>query len=59
VKTKIFLQMGLDTPVKKPPDGQITTRLREQIARVPDAVQRSPGDANGSRECILITSVAK
>jgi hypothetical protein len=24
VKTKIFLQMGLDTPVNKPPDGQIT-----------------------------------
>jgi hypothetical protein len=40
VKTKIFLQRGLDTPVKKPPDGQITTRQREHIARVPDAVQR-------------------
>jgi hypothetical protein len=24
VKTKIFLQKGLDTPVNKPPDGQIT-----------------------------------
>jgi hypothetical protein len=24
VKTEIFLQRGLDTPVNKPPDGQIT-----------------------------------
>jgi hypothetical protein len=31
VKTKIFLQKGLDTPVNKPPDGQITKRPREQI----------------------------
>jgi hypothetical protein len=41
VKTKIFLQMGLDTPVKKPPDGQITTAANACSARVPDAVQRS------------------
>src|SRR5216684_3161059 len=51
VKTKIFLQRGLDTPFNKPPGGQITTRQREHIARVPDAVRRSSGDANGSREC--------
>jgi hypothetical protein len=31
VKTKIFLQKGLDTPFNKPPDGQITTRQRDQI----------------------------
>jgi hypothetical protein len=24
MKTEIFLQKGLDTPVNKPPDGQIT-----------------------------------
>src|ERR1700716_3441053 len=30
-KTEIFLQKGLDTPVNKPPDGQITTRLRRAI----------------------------
>ena len=34
VKTEIFLQRGLDTPVNKPPDGQITTRQREQIPLV-------------------------
>ncbi len=34
VKTEIFLQRGLDTPVNKPPDGQITTRRREQIPLV-------------------------
>jgi hypothetical protein len=34
VKTKIFLQMGLDTPVNKAPDGQITKQLREQIPLV-------------------------
>jgi hypothetical protein len=34
VKTKIFLQKGLDTPVHKPPDGQITKQLREQIPLV-------------------------
>src|SRR5450631_4266129 len=28
-KTEIFLQRGLDSPVDKPPDGQITTRRRE------------------------------
>jgi hypothetical protein len=39
--------MGLDT---KMPDGQITA-ARANSSRVPDAVQRSPGDANGSREC--------
>jgi len=40
-KTEIFLQRGLDTPVNKPPDGQITTRLRRAISsRVPDAEQR-------------------
>jgi hypothetical protein len=32
--SEIFLQMGLDTPVNKPPDGQITTRQREQIPLV-------------------------
>jgi hypothetical protein len=31
---EIFLQRGLDTPVNKPPDGQITTRQREQIPLV-------------------------
>jgi hypothetical protein len=39
--------MGLDT---KMPDGQID-RVESKFSRVPDAVQRSPGDANGSREC--------
>jgi hypothetical protein len=40
-KTEIFLQRGLDSPVNKPPDGQITTRPRRAISsRVPDAVQR-------------------
>src|SRR5229473_1832148 len=34
MKTEIFLQKGLDTPVNKPPDGQITTRQREHIALV-------------------------
>jgi hypothetical protein len=34
VKTKIFLQKGLDTPFNKTPDGQITTQLREQIPLV-------------------------
>src|SRR5713226_9519891 len=33
-KTEIFLQRGLDTPVNKPPDGQITGLRREQIPRV-------------------------
>src|SRR5450432_2193073 len=40
-KTEIFLQRGLDSPVNKPPDRQITTRPRRAISsRVPDAVQR-------------------
>jgi hypothetical protein len=34
VKTEIFLQRGLDTAVDKPPDGQITTRRREQFPLV-------------------------
>ena len=34
VKTKIFLQRGLDTPVNEPPDGQITGLRREQIPLV-------------------------
>jgi len=34
VKTEIFLQRGLDTRVNKPPDGQITTRRREEISLV-------------------------
>jgi len=29
----------------------IVTTTDWRILRVPDAVQRSPGDANGSREC--------
>jgi hypothetical protein len=29
--SEIFLQRGLDTPVNKPPDGQITTRRREHV----------------------------
>jgi hypothetical protein len=33
-QSEIFLQEGLDTPVNKPPDGQITTRQREQISLV-------------------------
>jgi hypothetical protein len=33
--SEIFLQRGLDSPVKKPPDGQITTRQREQIRSYP------------------------
>src|SRR5229473_7136258 len=37
-ETGIFLQRGLDTPVNKPPDGQITrTTARPNSARVPDA----------------------
>src|SRR5712692_313105 len=32
--SEIFLQRGLDSPVNKPPDGQITTRRREQIPLV-------------------------
>ena len=39
MKTEIFLQKGLDTPVSKPPDGQITGLRREHIPRVADAVQ--------------------
>jgi len=54
VKTEIFLQRGLDT---KLPDGQITA-ARANSSRVPDAVQRSPGDANGSRECAPMTGSA-
>jgi hypothetical protein len=34
VKTEIFLQTGLDTPVDKPPDGQITGLRQEHIALV-------------------------
>jgi hypothetical protein len=34
VKTEIFLQKGLDTPVNKPPDGQITAWQRQQIPPV-------------------------
>jgi hypothetical protein len=33
-------------PTGKSPDG-----VESKFSRVPDAVQRSPGDANGSREC--------
>ena len=59
VKTKIFLQRGLDTPVNKPPDGQITTRHREQIPLVSrmefnpsfrGALLREPGIHNHDRE---------
>jgi hypothetical protein len=38
--SEIFLQRGLDMPVNKPPDGQITGPRREHIPRVADAVQR-------------------
>jgi hypothetical protein len=31
---EIFLQTGLDTPVNKPPDGQISGLQREQIPLV-------------------------
>jgi hypothetical protein len=34
LKTEIFLQRGLDTPLNKPPDGQITTRQREHVPLV-------------------------
>src|SRR6202171_1866193 len=44
MKTEIFFEKSeirLDSPVKKPPDGQITTRQRRaNSTRVPDAVQR-------------------
>jgi hypothetical protein len=59
VKTEIFLQKGLDTPFNKPPDGQITTQQREQIALVSrmeirpsfrGARLREPGIHNHDRE---------
>jgi hypothetical protein len=39
--SEIFLQRGLDSPVNKPPDGQITGCAESDSARVPDAVQRA------------------
>jgi hypothetical protein len=39
-ESEIFLQMGLDSPVNKPPDEQITGLRREHISRVADAAQR-------------------
>jgi hypothetical protein len=53
------LQAGLDTPANKPPDGQITTQQREQIALVSrmeirpsfrGALSREPGIHNHDRE---------
>ena len=45
-ETEIFFQMGLDTPVNKPPDGQISTRQREQISlmsRTLRSIRSTPG----------------
>jgi hypothetical protein len=62
VGTEIFFgksEIRLDSPVKKPPDGQITTRPREQIALVSrmeispsfrGALLREPGIHNHDRE---------
>jgi hypothetical protein len=53
------VQRGLDSPVDKPPDGQITTRRREQIPLVSrmeirpsfrGALLREPGINNHDRE---------
>ena len=51
MKTEIFLQRGLDTPVNKPPDGQISGLQREQIplvSRTPCSVLHAAPQSRGT-----------
>src|SRR6267142_5969847 len=54
VGTEIFFgkpEIGLDSPVNKPPDGQITTRAQAVIARLDRATQYSRAPVIESRGC--------
>jgi hypothetical protein len=51
VKTEIFLQRGLDTPVDKPPDGQISLIRFDKFAaaRKSEGRARAPSPGSGQQ----------